>query len=74
MNLNGLRLRKRLLEMTKDEAERMAKRKNDAPGHKKGLDGWRYIVGSHGGVAGGYAVFRQRGDASAKELYRTNLQ
>lgn len=60
--------------MTKDEAERLARRKNDAPGHKAAKDGWRYKAAAVGSkVAGGYVVQRQRGDASACELYRTNI-
>ncbi len=60
--------------MTKDEAERMAKRKNGAKKGGPGPDGWRYkavVMGSK--VVGGWVVQRQRGDASATELYRTNL-
>lgn len=59
--------------MTKDEAERMAKRMNNAPGGKKAVDGWRYEAAAHA-TPGGFGVFRRKGDAAARELYRSNLQ
>lgn len=60
--------------MTKDEAERMAKRKNGDKRGGPGPDGWRYkavVVGAK--VGGGWVVQRQRNDASAAELYRSHL-
>jgi hypothetical protein len=59
--------------MTKDEATRYAKRKNDGLRGKIGKDGWRYSAEPKPGTVGGFAVMRQRGDASAKELYRSQL-
>lgn len=59
--------------MTKDEAERMAKRKNGAKKGGPGPDGWRYSAKAKAGAVGGWVVVRQRGDASALELFRTNL-
>lgn len=59
--------------MTKDEATRYAKRKNDGLNRKIGKDGWRYSAKAKAGAAGGWVVVRQRGDASATELFRTNL-
>lgn len=59
--------------MTKDEAERFAKRRNNGPQRKIGLDGWRYVAKPHAGAQGGYAVYRARGDVAATELFRIGL-
>ncbi len=59
--------------MTKDEAERFAKRRNDGLNRKVGKDGWRYVAKPLASAPGGYAVYRARGDAAATELFRTGL-
>jgi hypothetical protein len=57
--------------MTKSEADKLTKRKNDAPGHKQSLDGWIYRATAASGVPGGHKVERRKKDGFGWSTFRT---
>lgn len=57
--------------MTKSEADRMVRRKHNAPGNKQAVDGWIYEA-RVSQASGGWSVYRRRKDGMGWQRFRDN--